>query len=74
MSNDDLRNSSVYPESSFGEKLEGIPSGRDVEWEPLVDYRRNGVSETPFMVPSHGTAAVKKFILAEETSSVMAAV
>ncbi|MCB0384303.1 MAG: asparaginase [Bdellovibrionales bacterium] len=34
-----------YPTSPLGEKLEGIPTGRDVEWEPLVDYRRNGVSE-----------------------------
>ncbi|MCB0364395.1 MAG: asparaginase [Bdellovibrionaceae bacterium] len=34
-----------YPTSPLGEKLDGIPTGRDVEWEPLVDYRRNGVSE-----------------------------
>ena len=26
--------------------LNGIATGRDVEWEPLVDYRRNDVSET----------------------------
>lgn len=36
---------SVYPKSSLGENIPGIPSGRDVEWQPLVDYRRNGVSE-----------------------------
>ena len=34
-----------YPTSPFGEKIKGIPTGRDVEWQPLVDYRRNGVSE-----------------------------
>ena len=45
--------SSVYPTSPLGEKLEGIPTGRDVEWEPLVDYRRNGVSETTI----HGAVA-----------------
>jgi len=35
----------MYPKSSFGEDEKNIPTGRDVEWEPLVDYRRNGVSE-----------------------------
>lgn len=35
----------VYPSSTFGDQVPGIPTGRDVEWEPLVDYRRNGVSE-----------------------------
>ena len=35
----------VYPDDPFGESSDGIPTGRDVEWEPLVDYRRNGVSE-----------------------------
>jgi L-asparaginase len=39
------RLSSKYPSSPFGEKEPGIPTGRDVDWEPLVDYRRNGVSE-----------------------------
>lgn len=34
-----------YPTSPLGEKIAGIPTGRDVEWQPLVDYRRNGVSE-----------------------------
>lgn len=43
----------VYPTSPFGEKIEGIPTGRDVEWEPLVDYRRNGVSENTI----HGAVA-----------------
>ncbi len=35
----------VYPSSPLGEKETGLPTGRDVEWEPLVDFRRNGVSE-----------------------------
>lgn len=35
----------VYPSSPLGEKVAGIPTGRDVDWEPLVDFRRNGVSE-----------------------------
>ncbi|MBX7232034.1 MAG: asparaginase [Bdellovibrionales bacterium] len=35
----------LYPESTFGDSDSHIPTGRDVEWEPLVDYRRNGVSE-----------------------------
>jgi len=45
--------SAVYPRSPLGEREEGIPTGRDVEWEPLVDYRRNGVSETTI----HGAVA-----------------
>jgi len=43
----------VYPDSPLGEQVEGIPTGRDVEWEPLLDYRRNGVSETTI----HGAVA-----------------
>jgi L-asparaginase len=43
----------VYPKSPLGEQVEGIPTGRDVEWEPLLDYRRNGVSETTI----HGAVA-----------------
>mgnify|MGYP002823413900 FL=1 len=42
-----------YPRSPLGEREEGIPTGRDVEWEPLVDYRRNGVSENTV----HGAVA-----------------
>lgn len=45
--------SGVYPTSPLGEREAGIPTGRDVEWEPLVDYRRNGVSETTI----HGAVA-----------------
>ena len=45
--------SAIYPDSPLGEDVEGIPTGRDVEWQPLVDYRRNGVSETTI----HGAVA-----------------
>ena len=38
--------SRLYPSSPLGEREAGIATGRDVEWEPLVDYRRNGVSES----------------------------
>ena len=37
--------SKIYPSNPLGEKHEGIPTGRDVEWEPLVDFRRLDVSE-----------------------------
>jgi|TARA_B100000925_G_scaffold291809_1_gene281558 L-asparaginase len=37
--------SRIYPSNPLGEKHEGIPTGRDVEWEPLVDFRRLDVSE-----------------------------
>lgn len=43
----------MYPRSPLGESDPGIPTGRDVEWEPLVDYRRNGVSENTI----HGAVA-----------------
>ena len=43
----------LYPSSPLGEQIDGIPTGRDVEWEPLVDYRRNGVSENTI----HGAVA-----------------
>lgn len=45
--------SKMYPVSPLGEQVEGVPTGRDVEWEPLVDYRRHGVSETTI----HGAVA-----------------
>jgi L-asparaginase len=45
--------SRIYPSSSVGESIDGIATGREVEWEPLVDYRRNGVSETTI----HGAVA-----------------
>ena len=43
----------AYPKSPFGEKHENIPTGRDVAWEPLVDYRRNEISENTI----HGAVA-----------------
>jgi L-asparaginase len=48
-----LPGSENYPDSPLGEQIEGVATGRDVEWEPLVDYRRNGVSETTI----HGAVA-----------------
>ncbi|MDG1483845.1 MAG: asparaginase [Myxococcota bacterium] len=42
-----------FPESPLGPSEPGIPTGRDVPWEPLVDYRRAGVSETTI----HGAVA-----------------
>ncbi len=44
---------SLYPASPLGVRAPGIPTGRDVEWEPLVDYRRNDISETTV----HGAVA-----------------
>lgn len=43
----------MYPQTPLGEQQPGIPTGREVAWEPLVDYRRNGVSETTI----HGAIA-----------------
>lgn len=43
----------IYPNDPLGQSEVDIPTGRDVEWEPLVDYRRNGVSETTI----HGAVA-----------------
>ncbi|MBJ79784.1 MAG: hypothetical protein CMH60_00540 [Myxococcales bacterium] len=43
----------IYPDDPLGKSSAGIPTGRDVAWEPLVDYRRNGVSETTI----HGAIA-----------------
>ena len=43
----------VYPRSALGQEHEGISTGRDVAWEPLVDYRRNDISETTI----HGAVA-----------------
>ncbi|MEO1172254.1 MAG: asparaginase [Myxococcota bacterium] len=43
----------IYPKSPLGERGGEVATGRDVEWQPLVDYRRNGVSETTI----HGAVA-----------------
>ncbi len=56
--------SEIYPESPLGEKVPGIATGRDVEWEPLVDYRRNGVSETTIhgaIAWAHGRELIHSF-------------
>ena len=45
--------SGVYPSNPLGENHEGISTGRDVEWEPLVDFRRLDVSENTI----HGAVA-----------------
>ena len=56
--------SAMYPNSSLGENIEGIPTGREVAWEPLVDYRRNGVSETTIhgaVAWAHGDEVIHSF-------------
>ncbi|MGE4133898.1 MAG: asparaginase [Bdellovibrionales bacterium] len=53
MSDRFLDESDVYPNDPFGNQGGDIPTGRDVEWEPLVDFRRNGVSENTV----HGAVA-----------------
>ena len=45
--------SRVYPKTPIGEKFDNIATGRDVEWEPLVDFRRMDVSENTI----HGAIA-----------------
>ncbi len=53
-----------YPTSPLGESEANIPTGRDVEWEPLVDYRRNGVSETTIhgaVAWAHGDEVIHSF-------------
>lgn len=42
-----------YPPTAAGATDTRIASGRDVEWQPLVDYRRHGISETTI----HGAVA-----------------
>lgn len=43
----------IFPTSPLGAQEAGLKTGRDVAWEPLVDYRRHGVSETTI----HGAVA-----------------
>lgn len=53
-----------YPKSPLGEAVSGIPTGRDVEWQPLVDYRRADVSETTIhgaVAWAHGDEVVHNF-------------
>lgn len=56
--------SGVYPTTPIGEAHEGIPTGRDVEWEPLVDFRRNDVSENTIhgaVAWAHGDEVIHSF-------------
>lgn len=56
--------SRFYPTSPLGKSEAGIPTGRDVDWEPLVDYRRDGVSETTIhgaVAWAHGKEVVHSF-------------
>lgn len=53
-----------YPRSPLGETGGDVPTGRDVEWEPLVDYRRFGVSETTIhgaVAWAHGDEVIHSF-------------
>jgi len=45
--------SGVYPSTPLGEEHADVPTGRDVEWEPLVDFRRMDVPENTI----HGAIA-----------------
>ena len=56
--------SAVYPTNPLGEQYDGIATGRDVEWEPLVDFRRMDVSENTIhgaIAWAHGTEIVHSF-------------
>ncbi|MCA9717278.1 MAG: asparaginase [Myxococcales bacterium] len=56
--------SALYPESALGRRHDGIATGRDVAWEPLVDYRRNDVSETTIhgaVAWAHGDEVIHSF-------------
>ena len=56
--------SAIYPTNPLGEQYEGIATGRDVEWEPLVDFRRMDVSENTIhgaIAWAHGTEIVHSF-------------
>ena len=56
--------SAVYPTNPLGDKFEGIATGRDVEWEPLVDFRRLDVSENTIhgaISWAHGTEIIHSF-------------
>jgi len=56
--------SGVYPTTPLGEVHEGISTGRDVEWEPLVDFRRNDVSENTIhgaIAWAHGDEVIHSF-------------
>ena len=43
--------SSLYPSNPLGERHDGIATGRDVEWEPLVDFEEWISQRIPYMAP-----------------------
>ena len=56
--------SAVYPTTPLGEKFAGIATGRDVEWEPLVDFRRMDISENTIhgaIAWAHGNEIIHSF-------------
>ena len=56
--------SAIYPTNPLGEKYEDIATGRDVAWEPLVDFRRMDVSENTIhgaIAWAHGTEIIHSF-------------
>ncbi len=56
--------SGIYPNSPLGDGARGIATGRDVEWEPLVDFRRNDVSENTIhgaVAWAHGSEVIHSF-------------
>ena len=56
--------SAVFPTNPLGEKHEGIATGREVEWEPLVDFRRMDISENTIhgaVSWAHGDEIVHSF-------------
>ena len=56
--------SSLYPSNPLGENHEGIATGRDVEWEPLVDFRRMDISENTIhgaIAWAHGKEIIHSF-------------
>ena len=56
--------SSLYPSNPLGERHDGIATGRDVEWEPLVDFRRMDISENTIhgaIAWAHGNEIIHSF-------------
>ena len=56
--------STLFPTNPLGEMHEGIATGRDVEWEPLVDFRRMDVSENTIhgaVAWAHGNEIIHSF-------------
>ena len=56
--------STIFPTNPLGDKHEGIATGRDVEWEPLVDFRRMDVSENTIhgaIAWAHGNEIIHSF-------------